>query len=275
MNLIKRIIVAIILIPAVIYIILKSGDPYNNQYYRAMIMLILSAAAYEFIYSHKKNVGIINKIMTIAALMLLVNSDLNYNLYIPLFSFMVMIIITLNFLTQTPKDFYEKTKLMFFTIVYLGAFGLNFNLLARIDSFNGYSGYLVLLAISLNWICDSGAYFTGRLIGKRKLAPVLSPNKTIEGFIGGCFTAIIYSLIYRHFLLSAISLKEMVLLSFLLAVICSLGDLCASAIKRASEIKDYSNIIPGHGGIMDRIDSVLYTAAFTVIYFNLKEKILI
>ena len=273
MNLIKRIVVAVILIPVVVMIILKSGDTYNNQYYRVMIMIILSAASFEFIYSHKKNVGIINKILTIMALMLLVNSDIDYEFCIPMLSLIIMIIITSNFLTQAPRDFYEKTKLIFFTIIYLGAFGLHFNLLARIDSFRNYSGNLVLFVIALNWISDSGAYFTGRLIGKHKLAPVLSPNKTIEGFIGGCLSAVVYAIVYRNYLLKTIPLSEIILIAFMLSIVCALGDLCASAIKRATEIKNYSDIIPGHGGIMDRLDSVLYTITFTVVYFNLKEKL--
>jgi len=275
MNLLKRIIVSLFLIPLVLYVILMK-DPYYNIIYRGFIMIILAAASFDFIYSHKKQVGVINKILTITALLILVNSDMSYSFSLPaaLLGMMVLLIITLNFLLLSPIEFYDKTKLLFSTIIYLGVLGLHFNLLAKVDSLNSYSGKLVVFVIVLNWVCDSGAFFVGKSIGRRKLAPVISPNKTIEGFIGGILTTIVYAIIYRHFFLPDITVGEMLLLSIVLAVICALGDLCASAIKRATNIKNYSDFIPGHGGIMDRLDSVLYTVTFTAGYFIIKEKLL-
>ncbi|HPN31648.1 MAG TPA: CDP-archaeol synthase [bacterium] len=267
----KRIIVALILIPIVLYLISLGG-----WWYRGLITFLLAAGSFEFIYSHKRGVGVINKILTIAALIILVNLDYKneYILNINLFAGLVLIIITSNYLFLPPAEFYDKTKLLFFTLIYLGVFGLHFNLLARIDDSHSFFNKLIIFTLSFSWVCDSGAYFVGSFMGKRQLAPVLSPKKTVEGAFGGTLTSIIYAMLFRKFYFENINYSDIILLSLFLSIICPLGDLCASAIKRATNIKNYSEILPGHGGIIDRLDSLLYTATFTVLYFNVKEKIL-
>ena len=130
--------------------------------------------------------------------------------------------------------------------------------------------YLVWLIFISSWICDTCAYLTGMAIGKHKLAPVLSPKKSIEGAIGGVVgSALVGALFAWLFLIPETGSDAMIwvvaLISAAGAVISQVGDLSASAIKRNHDIKDYGKIIPGHGGIMDRFDSVLFTAP--VIYF--------
>ena len=133
---------------------------------------------------------------------------------------------------------------------------------------HNYGQYFVWLIFICAWACDTFAYFTGMLIGKHKLAPVLSPKKTVEGAIGGVIGAIVVAVIYGYFAyqLTAISNDELDLIFFCAVVagfgsiFAQLGDLTASAIKRHTGIKDYGKIIPGHGGIIDRFDSVMFTA---------------
>ena len=130
--------------------------------------------------------------------------------------------------------------------------------------------YLVWLIFISSWICDTCAYLTGMAIGRHKLAPVLSPKKSIEGSIGGVAgSALVGALFAWIFLLPLTNQPETVwavaLISAAGAVISQVGDLAASAIKRDHQIKDYGKLIPGHGGIMDRFDSVLFTAP--VIYY--------
>ena len=119
------------------------------------------------------------------------------------------------------------------------------------------------------WVCDSFAYFTGRLLGKHKLAPELSPKKTVEGSIGGmAFTVGAFAL-YGFIIESVSSLDANYLILCLtglcLSVMSQIGDLFASLIKREHGVKDYSRILPGHGGIMDRFDSVLIVAPVLLI----------
>ena len=130
--------------------------------------------------------------------------------------------------------------------------------------------YLVWLIFISSWICDTCAYLTGMAIGRHKLAPVLSPKKSIEGSIGGVAgSALVGALFAWIFLLPLTNQPETVwavaLISAAGAVISQVGDLAVSAIKRDHQIKDYGKLIPGHGGIMDRFDSVLFTAP--VIYY--------
>lgn len=116
-----------------------------------------------------------------------------------------------------------------------------------------------------SWMNDIFAYFVGSAIGKHKFSPKVSPNKSVEGFIGGIVGAgligLLYGIVFDKYLpLSGIHCAIVAALGAIPAVI---GDLAASAIKRDNGIKDYSNLIPGHGGILDRIDSVLFTAPIT------------
>ncbi|CCN70039.1 phosphatidate cytidylyltransferase [Vibrio nigripulchritudo] len=134
-----------------------------------------------------------------------------------------------------------------------------------------YGAKLVLFVCFLVWAADSGAYFAGKSFGKRKMAPNVSPNKTIEGLVGGIITALVIGWgAANWFELTFSSPVIMVFITLATVIISVLGDLVESMFKRVSGIKDSGNIIPGHGGVLDRIDSL--TAAFPVfalLYFTL------
>lgn len=122
-----------------------------------------------------------------------------------------------------------------------------------------------LLALLIPWMSDTGAYFTGFFCGRHKMSPVISPKKTWEGFFGGVVvsmaSAVVYMLVCRGLGISLpFSTERLVLATVVLAPLSVCGDLFASVIKRQRGIKDYGNIMPGHGGVMDRFDSVLVIA---------------
>jgi len=130
--------------------------------------------------------------------------------------------------------------------------------------------YLVWLILISSWGCDTCAYCVGKLIGRKKIFPVLSPKKSLEGCIGGVLGAAVIGGIYAQFVVeSAFPDKRIVWAVVFIcavgAVMSMVGDLAASAIKRNHNIKDYGKLIPGHGGIMDRFDSMTVTAP--MIYF--------
>lgn len=114
------------------------------------------------------------------------------------------------------------------------------------------------------WASDSFAYFTGRAFGSHKLAPAISPNKTIEGFFGGLIGTI--AVVVGLGWLLAMPLPQMAALGAAIAVLGTLGDLVESMMKRQTGIKDSGAIIPGHGGVWDRFDSVLFTAPLVYYY---------
>lgn len=138
---------------------------------------------------------------------------------------------------------------------------------------NPYHGlFLLLYVFVLVWAADSGAYFSGRAFGKHKLAPKVSPGKSWEGVIGGLITALVLAFIFIHFsgdtLVGDRNITGFIILSVATVAISILGDLTESMFKRESGVKDSSQLIPGHGGVLDRIDSL--TAAipfFSYFYF--------
>lgn len=120
---------------------------------------------------------------------------------------------------------------------------------------------LVLLAVFIVWSTDMGAYFVGRSFGRHKLAPTISPNKTIEGSIGGILAAVVISVImivaFKN-QLPAIGLVKMIVFAVIFSIVSQLGDLVESSIKRQYGVKDSGKILPGHGGILDRFDSLIF-----------------
>lgn len=116
----------------------------------------------------------------------------------------------------------------------------------------------VAYALLVIWTTDSGAYFIGRKIGKRKLWPEISPNKTVEGFFGGILSAVIFAAVFQYFYPIASSFVALVMITTVASIIGQLGDLVESALKRHFEVKDSGKLLPGHGGILDRFDSLLF-----------------
>jgi phosphatidate cytidylyltransferase len=119
--------------------------------------------------------------------------------------------------------------------------------------------YLVLVAVVGPWISDSGAYFAGRFFGRHELSPALSPKKTYEGAIGGFLATVAAVGYFAHEFLD-VSIIEAVILGMTVSLSSQAGDLFASVLKRILDLKDLGRVLPGHGGILDRIDSLLFTA---------------
>ena len=133
---------------------------------------------------------------------------------------------------------------------------------------------LLFLPVVLTWASDTGAYFVGRAIGRRKLIPAVSPGKTVEGAIGGLVASVLATWLYVAFVLRpvghlSLTPSGMVIFGVLLSAAAQLGDLAESLFKREAGVKDSSRLIPGHGGVLDRVDSLLF--ALPVAYFLLDQ----
>jgi len=145
--------------------------------------------------------------------------------------------------------------------------GVGFGSVAAIRVVGGHDGpAYVVLALGLAWLTDTGGYFTGRAWGKHKLWPAVSPNKTVEGAIGGVVIAVGSVLVARLVLIDSLSLRDAVMLGVIGSVAGILGDLGESLLKRSVGIKDSGGIVPGHGGMLDRVDAVMVTAPITLSY---------
>ena len=178
-----------------------------------------------------------------------------------------IVLAMLIFVFSFPKIHATQVAYMVFGVLYVSVM-LGFVYRVR-DLENGiFTVWLIYIA---SWVCDTFAYLIGVAIGKHKLAPVLSPKKSIEGSLGGIFGSLLAGFLYSFFILE----KQMPGCTAGILIVCGVGaivsqtgDLAASAIKRNHDIKDYGHLIPGHGGILDRFDSVIFTAP--MIFYLLK-----
>lgn len=126
---------------------------------------------------------------------------------------------------------------------------------------------LIIFCLVCTWAADTGAYFAGRAFGKNKLAPRLSPNKTWEGAIGGSIAAIVGGLLMNHYTIQ-FPILHIVVLAIVLDVVSVIGDLFESMLKRSVAVKDSGWVMPGHGGVLDRVDSLIFTAPVALVYLT-------
>lgn len=165
------------------------------------------------------------------------------------------------FINDTKKFNLNDSLFLTGSVLFLG---LSFNLIIITRNYDiSYILYLLLVTT----ITDTFALFTGKLVGKHKLCPKISPNKTIEGFVGGVVMGtFVATAFYNTVISSSVSLVLVIFLTMLLCLVGQLGDLVFSSIKRYYDVKDFSNLIPGHGGILDRFDSLIFvTLAFIIL----------
>jgi phosphatidate cytidylyltransferase len=130
-----------------------------------------------------------------------------------------------------------------------------------------WGGYTIIAILATIWICDSAAYYIGSAMGKHKLFPRVSPNKSWEGAIGGFIFSILAAITAKYVALEYLSVGNALVIGVIVGVFGQIGDLVESALKRDAGVKDSSTLLPGHGGVLDRFDSLLFVAP--LIYFYL------
>lgn len=167
---------------------------------------------------------------------------------------LLLIVLCLLVYTVTTKNrvTFDDVSFVLFAALYVGV-GFHYFMETRLAGLS-----LMFYALFIIWATDTGAYFTGRAFGKRKLWPEISPNKTVEGSIGGIVCALVVALIYQWFTDSFTSIPLLLVMTLVLSVVGQMGDLVESAFKRHYGVKDSGNLLPGHGGILDRFDSLLF-----------------
>lgn len=186
------------------------------------------------------------------------------------------VLVTLVFLLPTLALFITLARLgsidtaalraaaMGFGPLWLGG-GLGSLAMLRRDAGDSGPGFVVL-ALALSWFSDTGAYFAGRFLGKHKLYEAVSPKKTTEGAVGGLVAAVVGALAGHYLYLTSLPLNHAIVLGLVAGALGQAGDLAESMIKRSAGVKDSGGIVPGHGGILDRVDALMVTGTFTYIY---------
>ena len=261
------------LLSSVVLVVLALVTILTGGYLLAAVLLFLSLTAFHELMKACKLSGeqgrisgpeLIGGIGIIAYyLVMTLTQERNY-----LFLILITILIAFMFLYvfTFPKYRAEQVMCAFFCVAYAPVM-LSFIYLVRVLPYGIYTVWMIFIS---SWICDTCAYLSGMLLGKHKLAPVLSPKKSVEGAIGGIVGSALVGGLYGYFIVEAVISEQQITWIFVLisavgAIVSQVGDLAASAIKRNHEIKDYGKLIPGHGGVMDRFDSVIFTAP--MIYF--------
>ena len=259
-------------ISGVILVVIALATILSGGYVLAATLLAISCIAYHELskvckFHGEKSFNSLEIASYIAIIFLyiltVVTSD---DMFILLWAVLLFLAILGVYVFAFPK--YHACQIMaaYFCVLYAP---LMFSFIYRIRM-TEYGIYLVWMVFIASWISDTFAYFTGMLLGKHKLAPVLSPKKSIEGSIGGVVGSALAGALFGYLFSTQVGQEVNLIvvcavLGALGSVISQIGDLAASGIKRNYEIKDYGNLIPGHGGIMDRFDSVIVTAP--IIYF--------
>ena len=256
-----RLLSGIVLVALALVLIITGGDVLLIS--TAVISLIGLFEFYRVFHLEKTSIGVIGYLATITFY-----ADLRFH-FMPhamMFAIIFMVLLLAAFVLAYPK--YQANQILagFFGLFYVSV------MLSYIFQTRMILGgeYLVWMIFLCSWGCDTCAYCVGVLFGKHKMSPVLSPKKSIEGAVGGVVGSMILTAIYCYLLRKQMHVMpmEIILLTLTSAVgalISMIGDLAASAFKRNYDIKDYGKIIPGHGGILDRFDSVIITAP--IIFF--------
>lgn len=180
--------------------------------------------------------------------------------FVPLIVFVVFL-----YLLFYHKDIHSAAGLAGKTVlgvIYIGIFLSYIIGIRQIE----YGGWQIIFLFSIIWANDTFAYFVGKSLGRIKLAPAISPNKTVEGSIAGLIGGLAAALVFNSFLFKKLDLINAVLLALVLGILCQLGDLFESMLKRSAGVKDSGSIIPGHGGVLDRIDSAIIPLPFFYYY---------
>ncbi|MCM1156891.1 MAG: phosphatidate cytidylyltransferase [Bacteroidales bacterium] len=244
-------------VAVVTLIILVSGGAVSAL----LLTLISLVGVYEMlkVYQLEKTpFAVLDYIGTVAVYMLLY-LDENRFLF-PVVIFLLILLLTV-YVVCFPKYKDVEVQKSFFGFIYVTVL---LSYVFRIRAME--SGMLLSFFILISsWGNDVFAYFVGSALGKHKFSPKVSPNKSVEGFIGGILGAAVLGSVYAVIFPNGLPFSpfKCAVIAAVGAIPAVIGDLAASAIKRDNEIKDYSNLIPGHGGMVDRIDSVLFTAPIT------------
>lgn len=256
-NTLKRILVGIVGIPVILFLIYKGGI-----YFFILSLLLQSVCLFEFnsMFENKNYYPL--KIFTILVSILILTTSFFFESYL-VFSFLMAVIIIASLeIFRNEKRNPVNPMISVFSLLYITVPFILLNELLEIKNFN-----VVIYIMVLIWSCDTFAYFGGKYFGKHPLNSI-SPKKTWEGTVIGFIFAIAASMVFYYYFPGVLSLRDALIVGSLIGVFGQVGDLFESMLKRFNDVKDSSQLIPGHGGVLDRFDSLIFVTPIVFVYFN-------
>ena len=254
-----RVLSAIVMLPIAIYIILAGGLP---LFLLISLLSIIILSEWNGICENKP-FSFLFVVQSFCTILLLLQLNMGSPYIGYAFICSIVSIIAVSYLV--------KAKILWSVLGFLYAFIPSSSVLLIQE---GFGSYVLLWMMLLIWGMDTGAYFVGKKVGGPKMSPKISPNKTWSGLIGGTITAMILAYLFLQFVeVQNIAIFEnaliLLILSGSLAILSQIGDLTESAVKRKYSVKDSGSIIPGHGGVMDRVDGILFVAPAILLMANI------
>ncbi len=266
-NTLTRIIVSIAAIPIILFLCYYGRIPFL-----LFATFIGVTAYYEFYKMSQKKAAYANFIVGAAAIIFIsINAYKNFAEFETIvYGSVLILLLTELFRNHNSAVFNTGTTLI--GIFYIGLFSSSLIKIREFYNYNNFiydRGGLIIISILITiWVCDSAAFFIGTPLGKHKLFKRVSPNKSWEGAIAGFVFSIITIIALKSFLVDFLSWQDAIVIGIITGSAGQVGDLIESLIKRDCSVKDSSSIIPGHGGIFDRFDSLLFTAPIIYIYLK-------
>ena len=266
-NLPTRVIVAVVGIPVILIASLVGKIPFLG-----LALIIGLVSFFEFSkMMHNKHIYTNKLIGYFAVAAIIING---YKFFIDYYQLFLIVIISLTLieLFRNRESAVSNIGSTLLGIFYIGLLASTIVGIREFynDSVFTYSqgGYLIISILASIWICDSAAYFIGSAYGKHKILPRVSPNKSWEGTVSGFIFSIAAMIAAHEFILDFMELKDVIVIGIIAGSFGQIGDFIESQFKRDAHVKDSSSILPGHGGIFDRFDSLLYTAPVVYLYLT-------
>lgn len=262
----KRVLTALVLIP-LIYAVVRYFPPVLFLLFLTLLVLI---GQYEFYKFYYKSFSIFPLIGLLFGAMLLFSFYADRHLFemrgVALTAMVILCLACFIFFKANISDSVTAVSVIIFGVMYVAW------PLAHLIPLRGLSNgqNLVFFILIVTWGVDTGAYYTGRNLGRHKLSPAISPGKTVEGAIGGVISCILAALLSRWLFLPELTINNTLFMGIVFGIISQIGDLSESMLKRGAAVKDSGSLLPAHGGLLDRVDSIIFTLPlfyYYVIYF--------
>ena len=266
-NLFVRVVSAAVLLPAVIALVLWG----NAWAWAAFVLVAAVLGGWEFMkITNSSESSIVRGVSVFFALIPMVAAYLFAGSHAPLVSEWSWLIVggacaicvwgAFLFNCFRPRDISRASNVITGTLGCALYVGVTFLFLALFKRDLDMATAWLFTLMAMTWGSDTGAYFVGRALGKHKMAPILSPKKSLEGAAGGFCAALIAALVARFVAFDFIGIGQIVLLAVVANFLAQMGDLSESLLKRSFGVKDSGNVIPGHGGVLDRVDALIFSA---------------